>query len=258
MKENIWVQYDTPWRTGKKMGKGKFEAIYKDLKEKIEDGTYGYNAMLPSEYQLIEIYECSRNTVRRALSMLSEDGYVQSIRGKGVQVIYEPTNYAQFTVGGIESFAETAKRNNLKSVTKVAQFTEMVVDESTARRTGFPIGEEVFYIQRVRFLDGVPMILDINVFLKSEMPDLTPEIAVNSIYSYLENNLGMQIVTSKRRITAERATQADAKYLDLKDYDFMAVITGQTFNSNGTMFEWTQSRHRPDYFVFYDTAVRKR
>ncbi len=240
------------------MAKGKFEAIYLDLKEKIEEGVYAQNTMLPSEHQLIEIYDCSRNTARRALSMLGEDGYTQSIRGKGVQVIYEPVFQAQFTVGGIESFAETAKRNNLNSVTKIAQFTEMTVDESTSKRTGFPVGVEVFYIQRVRYLDGTPMILDINVFLKSEMPDLTPEIAVNSVYQYLEKTLGMQIVTSKRKITAERASQADAKFLELKDYDFMAVITGQTYNSNGVMFEWTQSRHRPDYFVFYDTAVRKR
>ena len=41
------------------------------------------------------------------------------------------------------------------------------------------------------------------------------------------------------------------------DYNCMAVVSSQTYNSNGVMFEYTQSRHRPDYFRFYDNAVRK-
>lgn len=45
--------------------------------------------------------------------------------------------------------------------------------------------------------------------------------------------------------------------MDLQDYDFVAVVTSRTFNDKGIQFEWTQARHRPDYFVFYDTAVRR-
>ena len=96
------------------------------------------------------------------------------------------------------------------------------------------------------------------MFLKSLVPNLTKEIAENSIYEYIENDLGMSIVTSKRKITVERATQIDEKYLQLNDYNCLAVVTGQTFNADGIMFEYTQSRHRPDYFCFLDTATRKR
>ena len=52
-------------------------------------------------------------------------------------------------------------------------------------------------------------------------------------------------------------TPADRRYLELHDLDFVAVVTGRTYNSKGIQFEWTQSRHRPDYSVFYDTARRK-
>ncbi len=235
----------------------KFETIYKDLKQKVEDGTYPEGTMLPSENQLTKIYSCSRNTARRALAMLAERGYTQSVHGKGVQVIYQPVTRATFTVGGIESFAESARRNRLHVTTKILKFTTITIDEKAAARTGFAEGTEAFYIQRLRLLDKTPVILDINVFLKSEMPLLTEEIAGGSIYQYLEDTLKMQITTSNRQITAERATPADSTYLKLGDYDFVAVVTGRTYNSKGIQFEWTQSRHRPDYFVFYDTAQRK-
>lgn len=83
--------------------------------------------------------------------------------------------------------------------------------------------------------------------------------SVPSIYKYLEDTLHMTIVNSKRIMTVEKITQIDEKYLHINadDYNCMAVISSQTFNSDGVMFEFTQSRHRPDYFRFQDNAVRK-
>lgn len=240
------------------MPKSKFEQIYKDLKEKIESGDYAYQDLLPSENTMVSIYNCSRNTIRRALSELTEQGYVQPLHGKGVRVIYQPIDQAAFTIGGIESFKESAIRNHRKRHTEVLLFAEITADERLAAKTGFPVGSELYYLQRVRFLDGIALILDINMFLKSLVPNLTKEIAENSIYEYIENDLGMSIVTSKRKMTVERATQIDEKYLQLNDYNCLAVVTGQTFNADGIMFEYTQSRHRPDYFCFQDTATRKR
>ncbi len=235
----------------------KFTGIYKDLKRKIEEEEYAKDTLLPSEHQLIANYECSRNTVRRAIALLAEEGYVQSMHGKGVQVIYQPQAKTLFTVGGIETFAEAAERNHFNTTTEVVQFDEYVLDERTAQKTGFPVGSEVYYIQRRRILDGKPVILDVNVMLKSELPGLTPEIAESSIYRYIEEDLQIQIATSNRKITAQRATPVDEKYVDLGDYDFVAVVTSQTYNSKGVQFEWTESRHHPDYFSFYTTATRR-
>lgn len=66
----------------------------------------------------------------------------------------------------------------------------------------------------------------------------------------------MQIVTSKRTVTMEYVTAADRAVMDLLDFDMLAVVSNRTFNSAGVLFESTQSRHRPDYFTFEDTAVR--
>ncbi|WP_099468197.1 trehalose operon repressor [Konateibacter massiliensis] len=240
------------------MPKTKFETIYIDLKRKIEAQEYNYQDLLPSENTMAGIYECTRNTIRRAIQSLAGEGYVQSMHGIGVQVIYQPVDQAAFTIGGIESFKESAERNHRKSNTKVIQFTELVADERMEKHSGFSAGSELYYIQRVRYLDEKPLILDINMFLKEAAPGLTKEIAEQSIYEYLENDLGMSILTSKRMVTVERITEIDEKYLELNDYNCLAVISNQTYNSDGILFEYTQSRHRPDYFCFQDTATRKR
>lgn len=240
------------------MPKAKYEGIYHSIQKRIEAQDYPYQSLLPSENTLIEEYACSRNTVRRALAELVADGYVQTMQGRGVRVIYQPVGKTTFTIGGIETFQETARRNHLHAVTKVTKFETVIADECFAAKSGFSVGDELWSIERVRYLDGKALILDVNYFLKEFVPGLTPEIAANSIYEYIENTLGMQIITSKRRITVEHATARDEKLLDMGTYGCVAVVVNQTFNSAGLLFEYTQSRHQPDYFCFQDIATRKK
>lgn len=240
------------------MPKAKYDYIYRDLKEKIESDFYTYQEILPSEHTLINEYNCSRNTVRRAIAELTAEGYVQPMHGKGVRNIFQPVEQTSFTVGGIESFKESAVRNHQKASTKIILFAEITADEKISKKTGFKKDAELIYIQRLRSLDGRPLILDHNYFLKEIVSGLTPEIASLSIYDYLEKELGINITTSKRTLTVERVTQIDETYIDMNDYNCMAVITSQTFNDDGIQFEFTQSRHRPDYFRFQDVATRRK
>ena len=206
------------------MPKAKYEGIYHSIQKRIEAQDYPYQSLLPSENTLIEEYACSRNTVRRALAELVADGYVQTMQGRGVRVIYQPVGKTTFTIGGIETFQETARRNRLHAVTKVTKFETVIADECFAAKSGFSVGDELWSIERVRYLDGKALILDVNYFLKEFVPGLTPQIAASSIYDYVENTLGMQIITSKRRITVEHATARDEKLLEMGTYGCVAVV----------------------------------
>lgn len=234
----------------------KYDKIYQDLKLKIEDEVYGFQEFLPSEYTLIKAYDCSRNTIRRAISQLGTEGYVQSIHGKGVIVIYQKENQAEFVLGGIESLKEAAARNHMEYKTKVICFAELTVDEKIKKKINFPVGTEIYYVQRVRYLEGEALIIDHNYMRRDVVEGLTLEIAGQSIYEYLEHVLGVTIATTKRKMTVERITQLDETYLNMKGYNCVAVVSSHTFNSDGVMFEYTQSRHRPDCFAFYDQAQR--
>ena len=129
------------------MPKTKYDTIYRDLKTKIETGDYEYQALLPSEHVLVQTYDCSRNTVRRAISRLVSDGYVQSVQGKGVRNIFQPVPQSSFTMGGIESFKESALRNHQDGRTRVILFTVLTADKKISARTGFPMGTQLFYIR---------------------------------------------------------------------------------------------------------------
>ena len=230
--------------------------IFEDLRERIESGEFAYQSYIPSESVLVEEYECSHNTLRKALSVLRLHGYVQPIQGKGVLVIWKPDTFARFVLGDIETFAEACERNGLQAHTTVRSFAQIVCDSHVAAMTGFGVGDHLYRVERVRHMNGSALIYDINYFLESAVPGLTPAVVEDSVYQYVEGTLGMQISTSKRTVKIEHVTPADRLALDLLDYSMVAVVISQTFNSEGVHFETTFSRHRPDFFTFHDTAVR--
>lgn len=230
--------------------------IYEDLRDKILERVYPYQTYIPSESELVKLYQCSHNTLRKSISVLMLHGFVQPIRGKGVLVIYQPNRRANFVLGDIETFKEAAARNNLQATTKVRVFEHLTADDNLAAETGFAAGDELIYLERVRIFDGKSLIRDKSYFLTSALPGLTASIAEDSVYAYAENVIGMKIVTSNRTVTMDYALAEDRATMDLLDFDMLAVVTNRTFNSQGVMFETTQSRHRPDYFTFHNTAVR--
>lgn len=241
------------------MAKAKYEPIYKEIKNSILSGIYPYGSFLPSENEFTARFGCTRNTVRRAISILSAEGYVLPQHGRGVQVILQPLpTRSMFSIGGIESFAEAAVRNNISTATELISFEEIRADAELSILTGFDAGTELYHIERIRRVNGRAVIYDTNMFMKSETPGLTKEIAENSVYRYLEDELGMSITTSRRIVTAEKVTKKDLLYLDLGGLDFVLTVTGQVFNSRGIMFEYTQSRHVPDQVCFIESAVRQK
>lgn len=67
--------------------KVKYKAIYEDIKHKIQTGEYPVGSQLPDEYSFCDQYGCSRMTVKKALDMLVEEGYVYRKQGQGTFVL---------------------------------------------------------------------------------------------------------------------------------------------------------------------------
>ena len=64
--------------------------IYRDLKTLIEQNHYEYGVFLPSERLLSAQYQVERLTLRKALSLLAEENYIEKLPGAGNKVIYKP------------------------------------------------------------------------------------------------------------------------------------------------------------------------
>ena len=68
---------------GKNKGEMKYHTLKESLKNDILSGGYQPGDKMPSENQLVQEYDLSRHTVRKALSILEEEGYIVAVHGKG-------------------------------------------------------------------------------------------------------------------------------------------------------------------------------
>lgn len=239
------------------MPKSVFQDIYNDIKQKIVSGAFSYQSLLYSESEFCKQYCCSRSTVRRALSELAKDGYVQPIQGKGVRVIWNvaAASTEGISMGGLASFNMLAEINGFKPRTSVRSFEQRTVDEALSKVTSFPVGTEIFYICRVRYADNKAVQIDRSYMMTSEAPGLTAKLAEGSLYGYIES-IGGGIASGNRIITLEKATEDDLSLFDIADFPVVGVLRGQHFDANGTMFEYSEIRQHPQYFRVKEITTR--
>ncbi|WP_249872697.1 trehalose operon repressor [Oceanobacillus saliphilus] len=232
----------------------KYLNIYEDLVKQIESNVWPVSSLLPSENDLTSHYNTSRETIRKALNLLSQNGYIQKIRGKGSVVI--DSHKFSFPVSGIESYTELADKLQLETRTIVHSLGYLDTNHDIAKLLRSDPSDNIWDVERIREISGEKIIFDKDYFNEKYVPLLSKEICEQSIYDHLENNLGLVISFAQKEIVVEEPTEEDRKLLDLEGFSNVVVIRSQVYLDNASLFQFTESRHRPDKFRFVDFARR--
>ena len=232
----------------------KYQEIFNDLQEKILNGSYLAGVLLPTEKELQDQYKVSRDTVRKALRLLTEKGLIQKVQGRGSQVLKQ--ELLNFPVSGLTSYKELVDSLGLNSQTRVISLDLMTVDEQTALQTGFPEGSQVWKLLRTRSIDGIVSVLDLDYLAKDCVPNLTQEIAQTSIYAHLEEELGLDISYAQKEITIQASTERERLLMDNQD-DYLVLIRSRVYLEKKKQFQYTESRHKNDKFQYVDFPRRK-
>lgn len=232
----------------------KYQEIFNDLKEKIKKEVYPPDQLLPTEQELQEVYSVSRDTVRKALALLTDTGLIQKIQGRGSLVIKQ--EQVDFPVSGLTSYQELVRTHGLQSRTQVVSLELITIDSNLALLTGFERHSKAWKVVRTRSIDGKVAVLDTDYLAEELVPQLTEEIAQKSIYAYLEDQLHLDISYAQKEITVEPTNATDKALMQTKD-DFLVLIRSRVYLSNAQQFQYTESRHKLDKFKFVEFARRK-
>lgn len=233
----------------------KYQTIFNTIVDQIKSGEIPPNSLLPSENELKEQYDTSRETIRKALNLLAQNGYIQKVRGKGSIVI--DINKFDFPVSGLVSFKELADKMEKKPRTIVNELSLIIKPDAYIKQQLQLSGkDQVWKIVRTREIGSKKIILDKDYLAAKYVPSITEEICANSIYAYLENDLNLKISFAKKEIVVEEPTAEDRSFLDLEGFHNIVVIKNYVYLEDASLFQYTESRHRPDKFRFVDFARR--
>ncbi|MBT2293113.1 trehalose operon repressor [Paenibacillus albidus] len=228
--------------------------IFNEYAQGIQAGRITPGTKLPSENELMKSYSTSRETVRKALNLLMQHGYIQKLKGKGSYVL--DMGRMNFPITGLTSFKEMSGKIGRASHTHVHTTHNIKAPPAVVEALQLEPGAPVCEVIRVREIDNERVILDKDYFLPAIVGPLTAEIAAGSIYEYLEQVLKLVISYAKKEISVEVATIEDRELLDLHGLSHVVVVRNFVYLEDTTLFQYTESRHRLDKFQFVDFARR--
>mgnify|MGYP001949187706 CR=1 FL=1 len=98
--------------------------LYQRLKELIRKGDYKEGDLFPSEKTLMNDYQTTRGTVRKAISELVKDGLVYQVQGKGTYVCFRKVHYSMWNFGGFTDFLRSRNETPVSKVLERGTVTQ--------------------------------------------------------------------------------------------------------------------------------------
>jgi GntR family transcriptional regulator len=227
--------------------------VYRILLDQIERGVLPRGARLPPERVLSERLSVSRATVRRALQELAEQGLIESWVGRGTFVTGgllsdPPSAYRSFTELGAERGLTASARVLSQSVRPA------LLDEADIYRIA--PGANIFEVERLRLLDGLPIAIDRARVPLSRAPNLVDvDFSTMSLYRSLEA-AGVAPVRGDYAVTAVAADEREASLLETQVGAPLLLASSTDYESLGFVIDLSETLYRGDRYRFRATLTR--
>lgn len=224
-----------------------YQRVARALRAGIDEGRWRPGDKLPSEYELVQEYGVSRNTVRKALDGLANMNIIRRVQGKGSFVAEQGVSHV---LGDLRSFTEI-----LRALGKVPGIRDISVEidpQPPAEALEFLPGSTAWLVQRTRTADDRPFCL-----MQSWLPDavgaripIEAFSETQSLYALLDSRLGLRAVEATEMIRAEAASRADAQALDVPTGFPLLSIYRWTSGPGGTPIEYVRSASPGDRYQY--------
>lgn len=131
----------------------KYEVTYRTILDRLKSGRYPVGSRIPTEGELARHFDVSRVTIRRALDMLVQDGYVESRQGSGYTVLtLSPVSDTCLT-----SFTDAMLRAGREPTSKLLSIATLAPDAPELQHLPDDMGAgTVTIVDRLRLVDGKP------------------------------------------------------------------------------------------------------
>ncbi|MGI3061602.1 GntR family transcriptional regulator [Vibrio alginolyticus] len=217
--------------------------VLESLKEKINAGVYNVGSTLPTEKQLIDEYQVSRITIRKAVDELVKLKLVEKRRGSGTYVLEKQLSHQMSTLAGT---SEIQHGNNKTVKYKVTQFFMDTENVSVHKLLELNEDESLYYIRRVKYIDDQPRIVEDSYMPVALFPDLNISTLEKSKFDYVEHEKQMAIEGSRQEFTAVESSEDIMKLLGLEKIHPILNLRSISNLTDGRKFDYTEAWFHPD------------
>lgn len=228
--------------------------LYHQLKQrlsaKIQSGEWKPEDKIDSENQLMEMFRVSRNTAKKAIEELVQEGKLYRIQGKGTFVA--KPRFEQ-SLGGFYSFSRVLQEKGLNPRDEVLEIQEVYPSTNVRQSLELDVNEQVIEMKRLRFADNEPIVLESSFLPKSIIKDseVLHEVSSSSLYSLLSQRFDIVVVRAKEAFEPVLIGKDEAHLLKTEVGKPALLLERTAFDTSGKPVEFCISIVRGDRCRFY-------
>ncbi|MCF6359382.1 MAG: GntR family transcriptional regulator [Cyclobacteriaceae bacterium] len=227
----------------------KYFKISQEIIGRIQSGELMPGMRVPSENEIIAHFKVSSTTARKALNELEQAGYASKIKGKGTFVL---VRNVERTASKILGFSSNMRQTGRKPSTKLLS-SKLIKSGYSATINGrwYTMKGPVIKIKRLRYADGIPMMLEERYISLELCPDIDKQDLEGSLYDIYEDKYTLQMTEINQMLSATVITDKKIKKLFELENDIPAFfVNGITFCGKEIILEMEESIYRGDQYRF--------
>jgi len=190
-----------------------YRQIAVDLRMKIESGEYAQGSRLPTEIELMDHYEASRNTIRDAIRQLTSLSLVETRQGQGTFVTRKGETFVTVLTGdpkvgeGGTSYLSQVNAQHRKASPATPRVEVQRAPKEITKRLRVPDDTQLVSRHEQRFIDGIPWSLMTSFYPMEFITQgadrlLRAEDIAEGAVRYLADAIGLRQVGYREWITA--------------------------------------------------------
>ena len=229
--------------------------LEKILRVQIERGALEPGAALPSEHELVDTYQVSRTTVRKALNRLADEGVVVRVQGKGTYVSQPEVTQDLMSLRTISEVLTNA--GLIPEVKVVAVDVDLAAPPHVLEQLDLPEDASIVQVKRLHLVNGEPMAYAV-IYLSSRFHwrFSAEELRYQSIYTWLETQERVLVDKGVQLICARAASAEVADALALEPGSPVLQVVNTSTAETGIPIEHTEFYFPPKQYALAVTLRR--
>ncbi|MEE6667034.1 GntR family transcriptional regulator [Pediococcus acidilactici] len=213
-----------------------------------------FKVKLPTEYELMQKYNVSRNTIRKAIDIISQKGLVRRVQGSGYYINNigaDTDRIVNLTMGVSEGF------NHQKLTSRVVTFDRMIADRAMANEFGCEDGDELYRIIRYRYRKNQPYILEYAYYERNEVPFLPVDVLHESILEFIKTEYDVTVDSSDQYVGIEPLSPEAASITGFPQGDRYITLHQSHYRKNNVLFNFSKTYYLDRGTRFYFHAINQ-
>ncbi|WP_233711237.1 GntR family transcriptional regulator [Lederbergia citrisecunda] len=223
------------------------------LKEAIEKEGGKPGDKMPSENELCAQYNISRNTAKKAIEDLVQEGVLKRVKGKGT-FIAKPK--LEQSLSGFYSFSKVMQESGIESKDIIIDLKVVEPTTKVMRVLQLLHGDKVIELKRLRCANKEPIIFETSYIPEHFVSRIsTEDIQNSSLYDVMEKTFGIIVAKAKEVFEPILIQEYESKYLEVKEGYPALLLERIAFDTSENPVEFCHSVVRGDRCRFYTELI---